>query len=114
MAGRVTKITVGNDVWIGEGVFIRRGVIIGDGAIVAARSVVTRDVPPYAIVGGVPAKVIRYRFEPAIVDELLKLEWWKYGLTAVSGADFTDIASCIDTIAKNIADRKSTRLNSSH
>ena len=103
MAGRVEKITIGNDVWIGEGVFIRRGVTIGDGAVVAARSVVTKDVPPYAIVGGVPAKVIRYRFEPEIIAALLDAQWWKYGLSAVNGADFTDIASCIDTITRNIA-----------
>ncbi|XJJ57710.1 CatB-related O-acetyltransferase [Novosphingobium sp. BL-8H] len=103
MAGRVSKIMIGNDVWIGEGVFIRRGVTIGDGAVVAARSVVTRDVPPYAIVGGAPAKIIRYRFDPAIVGDLLALQWWKYGLSAVNGADFTDIASCIDTIGSNIA-----------
>lgn len=67
---------IGNDVWIGKGAKIRQGVTIGDGAIVASYAVVVKDVPPYAIVGGVPAKVIRYRFEQEDVEWLLKLEWW--------------------------------------
>lgn len=102
MADRIEKICIGSDVWIGEGVFIRRGVRIGHGAVIAARSVVTRDVPPYAIVGGVPAKTIRFRFDAEIVEALLRLEWWKYGLSAVQGADFTDIRSAIATIEANI------------
>ncbi|WP_277600637.1 CatB-related O-acetyltransferase [Altericroceibacterium xinjiangense] len=102
MAGRIDKIRIGSDVWIGEGAFIRRGVTIGDGAVIAARAVVTRDVPPYAIVGGTPAKIIRYRFAPDIVEALLALEWWKYGLSAVDGADFTDLPSAIRTIEANI------------
>jgi acetyltransferase-like isoleucine patch superfamily enzyme len=96
-------VQIGNDVWIGEGVFIRRGISIGDGAVVAARSVVTADVPPYAIVGGVPARVIRYRFEPEIVAALLETQWWAYGLDAVEGADFSDLPSAIRTIERNIA-----------
>lgn len=103
MKHRREKVRIGSDVWIGEGVFIRRGVTIGDGAVVAARSVVTADVPPYAIVGGTPARVIRYRFAPEVVDALLQLQWWKYGLSAVEGADFTDIGHAIDTIDRNIA-----------
>lgn len=103
MANRVEKIRIGNDVWIAEGVFIRRGVTIGDGAIIAARSVVTKDVPPYAIVAGAPAKVVRYRFEPKIIDELLHLQWWNYGLSALNGVDFTDIHQAILVIRDNIA-----------
>lgn len=68
-------IVVGDDVWIGYGATIMSGTHIGQGAVVAAGAVVTRDVPPYAIVGGVPAKVIRYRFEPEIVEELLKIDY---------------------------------------
>lgn len=68
-------IVVGDDVWIGYGATIMSGVHIGQGAIVAAGAVVTKDVSPYAIVGGVPAKVIKYRFEPEMVNELLKLDY---------------------------------------
>lgn len=68
-------IVVGDDVWIGYGATIMSGTHIGQGAVVAAGAVVTKDVPPYAVVGGVPAKVIRYRFEPEIVEELLKIDY---------------------------------------
>ena len=71
-------IVVGNDVWIGYEAVVMAGVTIGDGAIVASRAVVTRDVPPYAIVGGVPAKVIKYRFDPATVESLLAIKWWEW------------------------------------
>lgn len=70
-------VTIGNDVWIGEGVRIMEGVKIGDGAVVAAYSVVTKDVEPYGVYGGVPAKLIRYRFEKEWIDKLMKFQWWK-------------------------------------
>jgi acetyltransferase-like isoleucine patch superfamily enzyme len=69
-------IEIGNDVWIGARAIIRDGVKIGDGAIVGAGAVVTRDVPPYAIVGGVPAKIIRYRFQPEEIEFLEEMKWW--------------------------------------
>jgi len=103
MANRVEKIIIGNDVWIGEGVFIRRGVRIGDGAVIAARSVVTKDVPPFAIVGGTPASIIRWRFEPAVVDALMHLQWWNYGLSAIRGADFIDVRRAVPVIERNIS-----------
>ena len=67
---------IGNDVWIGNDVRIIGGIKIGDGAIVGLGAVVTKDVPPYAIVGGVPAKIIRYRFEQNKIEELLRDKWW--------------------------------------
>lgn len=67
---------IGNDVWIGAGAFISSGVRIGDGAVVGARAVVTKDVPPYAIVAGTPARIIRFRFEPEVIGDLLALAWW--------------------------------------
>lgn len=70
------SVVIGNDVWLGYGAKIIEGVTIGDGAVVAAGAVVTKDVPPYAIVGGVPAKVIKYRFLEEDIDYLLKLRWW--------------------------------------
>lgn len=72
-------IIIGNDVWIGQNVlFSSKGIRVNDGAVIAAGSVVTKDVPPYAIVGGNPAKVIRYRFDYHIIQELLNLKWWQY------------------------------------
>lgn len=70
-------IIVDDDVWIGYGAAIMSGVHIGQGAIVAAGAIVTKDVPPYAIVGGVPAKIIKYRFEPEMIEELLKVDYSK-------------------------------------
>ncbi|GAA0736752.1 CatB-related O-acetyltransferase [Clostridium oceanicum] len=72
------NIVIGNDVWIGYDAVILSGVKIGDGAIVGARAVVTKDVPPYAIVGGTPAKVIRKRFNDSVIDRLMKIKWWNW------------------------------------
>lgn len=72
-------IVVGNDVWIGRSCSLMSGVQIGDGACIAANSVVTKSVPPYAIVGGNPARVLRVRFDPLIVQSLLELRWWDRG-----------------------------------
>lgn len=69
-------VTIGNDVWVGRKCIIMDGVTIHDGAIVAAGAVVTKDVPPYAIVGGVPAKVLKYRFPQEVIDRLLEIKWW--------------------------------------
>ena len=71
-------IEIGNDVWIGYEAVIMAGVHIGDGAIIAARAVVTKDVPPYTIVGGTPAKEIRKRFDAEVIQQLLMLKWWDW------------------------------------
>lgn len=71
-------IVIGNDVWLGENVTIMSGVTIGDGAVVAANSHVVKDVPAYAIVGGNPAKVIKYRFSDDVVQKLLQIQWWNW------------------------------------
>lgn len=70
------RAILGNDVWVGSHVLVNGGVTVGHGAVIGAGAVVVKDVPPYAIVGGVPAKVIRYRFSPEIIEKLLELQWW--------------------------------------
>ena len=72
------KVVIGNDVWIGADVIVMDGVTIGNGAIIASKSVVVRDVPNYAIVGGVPGNIIKYRFSKEIINALEKLEWWNW------------------------------------
>jgi virginiamycin A acetyltransferase len=76
-------IVIGNDVWIGYEAVIMAGVHIGDGAIIAARAVVTKDVPPYTIVGGTPAKEIRKRFDTEVIHQLLKLKWWDWSTNKI-------------------------------
>ena len=71
---------IGNDVWIGQDVLLARGIKLGDGCVIAAGAVVTKDVPPYAIVGGVPARVIKWRFPMSVIVDLQRLCWWDYPL----------------------------------
>ncbi len=71
-------IVIGNDVWIGYEAVILAGVTVGDGAVIGARAMVTKDVPPYTIVGGVPAKPIRKRFSEETISEMLALKWWDW------------------------------------
>jgi len=99
-----TDFVIENDVWIGNDVSIKPGVTIGNGAVVAAHAVVTKDVPPYAIVGGVPAKVIKYRFPPEVIVELLKLKWWEYSTEDFDGLKVdTNITQFIKYLNQRIA-----------
>lgn len=77
-------IIIGNDVWVGYEAVILSGVHIGDGAIIGARALVTKDVPPYAIVGGIPAKIIKNKFSEEIVSALQKLKWWDWPLEKIT------------------------------
>lgn len=72
------RTIIGNDVWIGNNVSIKAGVTIGDGAVVGMSSVVTKDVPPYAVVVGNPARIIKYRFSEDVIQRLLDIDWWKW------------------------------------
>lgn len=91
------KTIIGNDVWIGKSSFITSGVIVGDGAIIAAGSVVTKDVPPYAIVGGNPAKVVKYRFNQEQISKLLQIKWWDWDEDKIDDALLLMMSEDIDT-----------------
>jgi chloramphenicol O-acetyltransferase type B len=81
--GSKGNVIIGNDVWIGREAFIMSGVTIGDGAVIGARSLVAKDVPPYAIFAGNPARFIRKRFDDATIDRLLELKWWDWEDTEI-------------------------------
>ncbi len=84
---------IGNDVWIGYDALIMPGVKIGDGAVIGARSVVTKDVEPYTIVGGNPAKIIRKRFDDTAIEKLLKIQWWNWEIEKIM-ANYKAIMAC--------------------
>ena len=95
-------VSIGNDVWIGEGVCIVSGVNIGDGAVIGAHAVVTKDVEPYSIVAGVPAKLIKKRFDDDTINKLLELKWWDLSDEELSklGDSFADPADLINKLSK--------------
>lgn len=100
---RSSKIVIGNDVWIGEGAMIARGVTVGDGAVIAARAVVTKDVAPYSVVGGVPARLIKFRLPTHLLERFSAVRWFDYGLPALYGVPIHDPESAIVAIEKNLA-----------
>ena len=91
---------VGNDVWIGHQAVVMPGVRIGHGAVIAARSVVVSDVPDYAIVGGNPAKLIRYRFEPRDIADLLQIGWWDWPISTITQHVRVIAAGSVDALRK--------------
>ncbi len=93
-------IIIGNDVWIGYDAVIMAGVTIGDGAIIGTRAVVTKDVPPYTIVGGVPAKEIRKRFDNKTILELLRLKWWNWSIDKINIAILYIMNGDIEKLSK--------------
>jgi acetyltransferase-like isoleucine patch superfamily enzyme len=86
---------IGNDVWVGLNAVIMNGITIGHGAVIGSGAIVTKDVPPYAIVGGVPAKIIRYRFDDEIISQLLELKWWELEPEVIEKLPKEDINQCI-------------------
>jgi virginiamycin A acetyltransferase len=94
-------VKIGNDVWIGAQCIILSGVTIGDGAVIAANSTVTKDIPPYAIAGGTPAKPLKYRFEQPIIEALLKLSWWNWDDETIrSNRDFFERPMTMEKLSK--------------
>jgi acetyltransferase-like isoleucine patch superfamily enzyme len=104
------RANIGNDVWTGHNVNILADVTIGDGAVVAAGSVVTKDVPPYAIAAGVPAVIKGFRFADSVIERLLKLKWWDLELSQLSGLPFRDIERCMNLIENIKQNMSSTSL----
>lgn len=94
-------LIIGNDVWIGDGATIMSGLEIGDGAIIGTGAIVTKNVKPYQIVVGIPAKPIRYRFDQNTRERLLKSEWWNKPFTFLKGLDFSDLGLFLNELDRN-------------
>ncbi|PTX56452.1 transferase family hexapeptide repeat protein [Litoreibacter ponti] len=103
------EVEIGHDVWIGTDVVVRRGVKIGTGAVVGGGAFVTKDVPPYAIVAGVPAKVLRYRFSEKVIEAMLKVKWWEFDANVLAGVPFNKPAHALLEIAEREAAGKIAR-----
>jgi acetyltransferase-like isoleucine patch superfamily enzyme len=95
-------VTIGHDVWIGEQAMIARGVTIGDGAIVGARTLVLEDVPPYAVVVGHPARILRYRVSETLIERFLALQWWDYTPDILNTLPADDPQSFLDGLEEKI------------
>jgi virginiamycin A acetyltransferase len=95
-------VVIGHDVWIGEQVLLKRGVTIGSGAVIGARSLVLEDVPPYAVVVGQPARVVKYRFGPELIARFLQLEWWRFAPAELSRLPLEEPAAFLDALGERI------------
>ncbi|CAM2892013.1 CatB-related O-acetyltransferase [Acinetobacter celticus] len=93
-----SPVVIGSDVWIGHGALVLEGVNIETGAIIGAGSVVTKDIPPYAIVGGVPAKIIKYRFDENTISRLLNTKWWEKNPNDLNGVPFHNISEALEIL----------------
>lgn len=102
------QIIIGNDVWIGDKVWIKNGITVGDGAIIGACSVVTHDIPPYAIAIGNPAKILKYRFSEEIISDLLELKWWDLPDEIIKTLQYDDINKSIEQL-KSIRNKKDNK-----
>lgn len=96
---------IGNDVWIGQNAVVLDGVNIGDGAVIGANATVTHDVPPYAIVGGSPAKIIKYRFSQDIIDKLLEIKWWNLPPEMLKNLPYK-VEAAIATLEQRLKNKK--------
>lgn len=95
--------TIGNDVWIGDNVLVMPGVTIGDGAIVGGGAVVTKDVAPYTIVAGVPARPLRPRFDRELAERLLAIRWWDYQPDILDGLSMSEVEATVTELEKRTA-----------
>lgn len=91
-------VTIGNDVWIGLNAVIMDGVTIGDGAVIGAGAIVTKDIPPYAIALGVPARVVKYRFDEKTIARLLRTRWWDQPDEVIIGLPMDDVGKCLEIL----------------
>ncbi|MBQ8482109.1 MAG: CatB-related O-acetyltransferase [Alphaproteobacteria bacterium] len=101
-------VHIGNDVWIGDDVWIKNGVTIGDGAILGAKSVITKDVPAYAVVVGTPAQVMKYRFPADIIEKLLQSKWWNLPDEIIKQIPYDDINKALEFM-NNIQNKESEK-----
>lgn len=95
---RIDYAVIGHDVWIGHSAMVMEGVNVGTGAIIATRAVVTKDVPPYAVVAGVPARIVRYRHSPEMIEQLLQSEWWTLELNQLLKLPLNEPSRCLDPL----------------
>lgn len=95
-------VKVGNDVWIGLNVVVMGGVEIGDGAVIGSGAVVTKNIPPYAVAVGVPAKVIKYRFPEETIQRLLKTRWWDQPEDVIKSLPMDNVEECLQILEKRM------------
>lgn len=98
----IRTTVIGNDVWIAHGAVVIAGVRIGDGAVIGAGAVVTKDVPPFAVVGGVPARILRFRFEEPQRERLARSAWWRFATWQLAGVPFQDVGEALDEIERRV------------